>query len=191
MFCTRIGWVCLVCLPLCKEEESSTVSLQFWDWDYVSQLPYVWYYAGVKSSFQHAREECESKTAYTCVAGSVIFYLSSLCVVLSMDLFALCVVCLTVFVSCLVKPFAICLGVDVFCCLMLWKCSVWMEVLCWIYSEWSFKECVCCSCDPSVHISDPSIGCSCCASYLLVCCVHLPTGPTNYTQTIMDLSYLP
>ena len=24
--------------------------------DYVSQLPYVWYYVGVKNSFQHARE---------------------------------------------------------------------------------------------------------------------------------------
>ena len=32
--------------------------------DYVSQLPYVWYYVGVESSFQHAREECESKRAY-------------------------------------------------------------------------------------------------------------------------------
>ena len=32
--------------------------------DYVSQLPYVWYYVGVKSSFQHAREECECKRAY-------------------------------------------------------------------------------------------------------------------------------
>ena len=38
---------------------------RFWvlGWDYVSQLPYVWYYVGVKSSFQHAREECESKRA--------------------------------------------------------------------------------------------------------------------------------
>ena len=34
------------------------------DGDYVSQLPYVWYYVGVNSSFQHAREECESKRAY-------------------------------------------------------------------------------------------------------------------------------
>ena len=31
--------------------------------DYVSQLC-VWYYVGVKSSFHHAREECESKRAY-------------------------------------------------------------------------------------------------------------------------------
>ena len=26
-------------------------------------LPYVWYYVGVKSSFQHAREKYESKKA--------------------------------------------------------------------------------------------------------------------------------
>ena len=25
---------------------------------------HVWYYVGVKSSFQHAREKCESKRAY-------------------------------------------------------------------------------------------------------------------------------
>ena len=28
------------------------------------QLPYVWYYVGVKSSFQHAREKCDSKRTY-------------------------------------------------------------------------------------------------------------------------------
>ena len=76
MFCTRGAWVCLL---LYKEEGSSPVSaiterrnmglyvvyvfVGFWDGDYVSQLPYVWYYFGVKSSFQHAREECESKRA--------------------------------------------------------------------------------------------------------------------------------
>ena len=32
-----------------------------WDRGYVSQHPCVWYYVGVKSSFQHARE---SKRAY-------------------------------------------------------------------------------------------------------------------------------
>ena len=36
----------------------------FWDGDYVNQLPYVWYYVGVKSRFQYAREECESKRTY-------------------------------------------------------------------------------------------------------------------------------
>ena len=35
------------------------------------------------------------------------------CVALSMDLFVLCVACLTVFVNSLVKQFAICLGVFV------------------------------------------------------------------------------
>ena len=78
MFCTRVAWLCLVYLWLCKEEGSSPASaiterrdmgliyvfVGFWDGDHVSQLPYVWYYVGVKSSFQHAREECESKWAY-------------------------------------------------------------------------------------------------------------------------------
>ena len=41
-----------------------SMSVGFWDGDYVSQLPYVWYYVGVKSSFQNAREEYESKRAY-------------------------------------------------------------------------------------------------------------------------------
>ena len=70
MFCTRVAWVCLVCLRLCKEEGSSPVSLHllkggtwpvrgalvyvfvgFWDGDYVNQLPYVWYYVDVISRF--------------------------------------------------------------------------------------------------------------------------------------------
>ena len=28
VFCTRVAWVCLVCLLLCKEKDSSPVSLQ-------------------------------------------------------------------------------------------------------------------------------------------------------------------
>ena len=77
MFCTRVAWVCLVCLLLCKEEGSSPVSLQLlrggiwacvfaglWDRDYVSQLPCVRYYVLVKSRFKHTREECESKMTY-------------------------------------------------------------------------------------------------------------------------------
>ena len=82
VFCTRVAWVCLVCLLLCKEEDSSPVSLQLlrgglWTcmrypclcWVFgmgtmFSQFPYVWYYVGVKSSFQHAHGECESKRAY-------------------------------------------------------------------------------------------------------------------------------
>ena len=83
VFCTRVAWVCLVCLLLCKDEGSSPVSLQllrgriwpcmvcpclclfgFWDKDYVSQLPCVRYFVFVESSFKHTREECESKRAY-------------------------------------------------------------------------------------------------------------------------------
>ena len=41
-----------------------SVFVGVWDGDYVSQLPYVRYYVGVMSSFQHAREECETKRAY-------------------------------------------------------------------------------------------------------------------------------
>ena len=44
---------------------------------------------------------------------SVMLYPCILCVALLMDLFVLCVACLTVFVNCLVKQFAICLGVVV------------------------------------------------------------------------------
>ena len=43
--------------------------------------------------------------------GPEKWYPCMFCVALSMDLFVLCVACLTVFVNCLVKQFAICLGV--------------------------------------------------------------------------------
>ena len=43
----------------------------------------------------------------------VMLYPCVLCVAPLMDLFVLCVACLTVFVICLVKQFAICLGVVV------------------------------------------------------------------------------
>ena len=42
---------------------------------------------------------------------SVMLYPCMLCVGLLMCLFVLCVACLTVFVNCLVKQFAMCLGV--------------------------------------------------------------------------------
>ena len=69
--CTRVAWVfavmslqvlrrwiraCMRCPCLCL--------CGVLGWDYVSQLPYVWYYVGVKRSFQHTREECESKRVY-------------------------------------------------------------------------------------------------------------------------------
>ena len=42
---------------------------------------------------------------------SVMLYPCMLCVALLVYLFVLCVACLTLFVNCLVKQFAICLGV--------------------------------------------------------------------------------
>ena len=39
---------------------------------------------------------------------SAMLYPYMVCVVLSIDLFVLCVACLTVFVKCLVKQFAMC-----------------------------------------------------------------------------------
>ena len=44
---------------------------------------------------------------------SLMWYPCMFCVALSMDLFVLCVACLTAFVNCLVKQFAMCLGVFV------------------------------------------------------------------------------
>ena len=61
---------------------------------------------------------------------SVMLYPCMLCVAMLMCLFVLCVACLTVFVNCLVKQFAMCVGVvailllnvmDVF---SVWWCSV-------------------------------------------------------------------
>ena len=74
-----------------------------------------------------------------------------------MDLFVLCVACLTVFVNCLVKQFAIFLGV--FSILLL---NV-MELLCvvggvyWIDHVWSSIECVCCACGPSERLDAPCV----------------------------------
>ena len=42
---------------------------------------------------------------------SVMLYPCIVCIALLIDLFVLCVACLTVFVNCLVKQFAMCLGV--------------------------------------------------------------------------------
>ena len=75
MFCTRVACVCLL---LCKEECSSPVyaitgcilgdlvfvCVGFWDGDYICQLAYVRYNVVVKNSFNHTREEYESKRAH-------------------------------------------------------------------------------------------------------------------------------
>ena len=62
-----------------------------------------------------------------------------LCVALLMDLFVLCVACLTVFVNCLVKEFAICMGVVIILLLNVMEVFMLVEVLCWIDRLWSSK----------------------------------------------------
>ena len=60
---------------------------------------------------------------------------------------------LTVFVNCIVKQFAICLGVFVILLLNVMELLCvdgvvvcWLEVLNWIDHVWSSIECVCCAC---------------------------------------------
>ena len=52
----------------------------------------------------------------------VMVYPCMLCVALSMALFVLCVACLTGFVNCLVKQYAICLSVVVISLLNVMRC---------------------------------------------------------------------
>ena len=151
MFCTRTAWVCLL---LCKEEGSSPVSLQlvrggigacmkcpylclFLDGDYVRQLPYVWYYVGVRAVFNMLVRNASPR--WTICFRCLMFSLSGPCELLFLQFFCLldlscgeyniiswyfmccsvnlyvvlCVACLAVFVNCLVKQFAICVGVVV------------------------------------------------------------------------------
>ena len=96
---------------------------------------------------------------------SVMLYPCILYVALLMDLFVLCVVGLTVFVNCLVKYFAMCLGVVAILLFNVMEVFSMGGGLCWIYHIWSFKECACCACDPSVHLSVSSI----CIVYAFVC----------------------
>ena len=93
---------------------------------------------------------------------SVILCPCICCVALLMYLFVLFVACLTVFVNCLVKQFAMCLGV---------VAVLLLKVLCWIGRVWCSTECARCACDRSVYLSVPSI-CFVCVlyvgSYLLI-----------------------
>ena len=54
----------------------------------------------------------------------------------------MCVACLTVFLNCLVKQFAICLTVVIILLLNVMEVFSVGEVLCWIKRIWSYKECV-------------------------------------------------
>ena len=85
---------------------------------------------------------------------SVIVY--SLCVFLSMCLFMLCVLCLTVLMYCLLNAFAICV-----CEVNVFSLKVIMLFLgcafCWLIRVWSSKGYVRCVCDPSVCLGVISI----------------------------------
>ena len=83
---------------------------------------------------------------------SVMLYPCILSVALLVYLFVLCVACLTVFVNCLVKQFAICFGVVAILILNV------MAVFSVGRGVWSSKECACCACGPSAHLNVPSIG---------------------------------
>ena len=75
---------------------------------------------------------------------------------------SVCLVCLTGCVNCLVKQFAICLGVVVIFLLNV------MEVFSVGGGILLDRPCMCCAfcaCDPSVHLSVPSI----CFVYVFVC----------------------
>ena len=67
---------------------------------------------------------------------SVMLYPCILCVALLMDLFVLCIACLTVFVNCLVKKIAICMAVVIILLLNAMEEFMLVEVLCWIDSIW-------------------------------------------------------
>ena len=77
------------------------------------------------------------------------------------------------FVNCLVKQFAMCLGVVAV--LLLNVMVVFSvsgsggEVLCWIDRIWSSTKCAYCACDPSVHLSVHSICFVCMHSSWCVC----------------------
>ena len=84
---------------------------------------------------------------------SVMLYRCMLCVALLIDLFNLCVACLTVFMNCLVKQFAICLGVVIILLLNVMEMfSVVEGALLARPCMISHKECVCCVCNPSVRL---------------------------------------
>ena len=90
---------------------------------------------------------------------SVMLYPCMFCVALSMDLFVVCVACLTAFVNCLLKQFAICFGVFTILLLKV------MELLCVVGGALLDRPCMvfhmCCACGPREHLDSPSVCCVC------------------------------
>ena len=95
-----------------------------------------------------------------------MLYLCILCIDLSIYLFALCVPCLTVFVTCFVKHFVIFVGVFVILWLNVMKLMSMGEVLCWMYHLWFSKVSEYSTCDLSVHLDTLLI------SFVCVCVCH-------------------
>ena len=48
---------------------------------------------------------------------------------------------------------------------------MWVRCLCWIDRVWSSTKCACCACDPSMHLSVPSI--------CYVCVLYVGSYPLN------------
>ena len=65
------------------------------------------------------------------------------------------VLCLPVFVNCLVKQFAICLGVVIILLLIVMEVFSMGGGSLWFDRVWSCKECACCACDPHVKVFLP------------------------------------
>ena len=84
---------------------------------------------------------------------SAMLYRCMFCDALSMDLFVMYVVCMTVFVNCLLKQLAICLGVVV---ILLLNGMVLFSVVGGALLN-RLCMCMCCACDPSVRLDAPSI----------------------------------
>ena len=81
-----------------------------------------------------------------------------LCVALLRCLFVLCVASLTVLVNCLVKQFAMCLGVVAMLLLNVMEVfrvcgDALLDRPCMVFQ----RVCVCCACDPNERLSAPSI----------------------------------
>ena len=80
-----------------------------------------------------------------------------------------------------------CLGVVAILLLNVMEVFSVEEAVCWIDRECSSKEYACCACDPSVHLSIPSIG----FLYVFVCwklSPHLRVG-SPYVVSLCDFAY--
>ena len=107
MFCIHVAWVSLVSLLLCKGVmQVLRVRIRacmrcpclwlFWNGDYVSQLPYVWYYVVVKSSLKHMLVRNASPRGPMCFK-CLMFNLSGPCGLLFLLCFIIIEWCLWIF----------------------------------------------------------------------------------------------